>query len=162
MISHDDLLALMAYDPDTGTFHWREYRYPRREDLLVGFRNDEGYLKTKIGRKTYSLHRLAWLYIHGEWPSDQVDHINGVRDDNRLCNLRLASQSENRINSAVNANNKLGIRGVRKTARGLGYAARITKDGRQIHLGYFKTPEEARAARAAATKLLHGEFAPKR
>lgn len=162
MIEHPELTALLTYDPDTGVFHWREPKYPRRPDGVVGFRNDEGYLKTKIRGRTYALHRLAWFYVHGEWPTDQVDHINGKRDDNRMENLRQASQGENRANSKTNHNNALGVRGVRKKQRGTGYEARIRKDGKLISIGYFATIQEAKAAYQAAQRILHGEFASKR
>lgn len=158
-ITHSDLVALMSYDPDTGIMRWREYKYPRREDRAVGFTHLEGYVCTKIKRRTYKLHRLAWFYVHAEWPPDQVDHINGDRADNRIANLRLATQSQNRTNAAVNRDNRLGIRGVRRQANNHRYEARITHAGKQIFLGRFLTVEEAVAARTAAETRFHKEFA---
>ncbi len=161
MITHAELLAEVTYDPETGHFEWREVYYPRRSGP-IGWRHVEGYICTKIRGRAYKLHRLAIFYMTGQWPPEQVDHINGDRSDNRFSNLRLASHGENRINAAVNRDNRLGVRGVRKTQRGLGYSARITKNGKQIHLGYFKTIEAAAEARRRAELELHGQFAPSR
>jgi len=159
MITHAELLSLMTYDPATGVFHWREYKYPRRPDLMVGFVSDEGYLRCKIGSQTYPLHRLAWFYVHKRWPSGQIDHINRDKADNRLSNLRVATHGQNQTNAGAHKTNRLGVRGVRKKQRGLRYEARITHEGRVIHLGHYLTIEEAAAARKAAERLLHGEFA---
>lgn len=159
MITHVELLSLMTYDPGTGIFRWREYRYPRRPDLVVGFMSDTGYLRCKIGPQTFPLHRLAWFYVHKRWPSGQIDHINLDKTDNRLSNLRDATHAQNKTHTEVYRNNRLGVRGVRKKNRGLRYEARITHEGRVIHLGHYLTIEEAAAARKAAERLLHGEFA---
>lgn len=159
MITHAELLSLMTYDPETGIFHWREYKYPRKSDLTVGWTSDEGYRKASIRCKTYPLHRLAWFYVHKRWPRGQIDHINRDKADNRLSNLRDATHAQNKTHTGVYRNNRLGVRGVRKKNRGRRYEARITHEGRVIHLGHYLTIEEAAAARKAAERLLHGEFA---
>lgn len=104
-------------------------------------------------------HRLAWLYVHGVDPPEQVDHINGVRHDNRLANLRLATNGENCRNANIQRNNRSGFRGVWfENQRGL-WEARIHKDGRRAWRGFFKTAEEANKARLAVLEEHHGEFA---
>lgn len=161
MITHAELTSEVTYDPASGMFCWVDVKYPKKEGRF-GFRHMEGYLATKIRGKTYRLHRLAWFYMTGEWPPEQIDHINRVRDDNRWSNLRLASHGQNRSNSQIHKNNKLGLRGVKKTQRGQGYTARITHQGKQIYLGYFATVEAAVEARRKAELELHGAYAATR
>jgi hypothetical protein len=102
-------------------------------------------------------HRLAWLYVHGEWPTGQIDHINGVKSDNRIQNLRPATCAENNRN-VVKSHRSVDLpRGVRR--RGKRYEARIRDGERQVHLGSFATPEEASQSYQSAASKLHGAFA---
>lgn len=90
-ISHSDLLLLLSYNSETGQFHWRQ---GKRAGTLAGKRNKQGYLTIYHGRVLYAAHRLAWFYSHATWP-DTIDHINWVKHDNRLCNLRSCTLAEN-------------------------------------------------------------------
>lgn len=104
-------------------------------------------------------HRLAWLYYYGEWPADDIDHINGNRDDNRISNLRLASRSQNNVNSVVPKNNTSGHKGAYYDKRRGHWVAEIWVYKRKIWLGSFPTTAEAGAAYQGALRLHYGEFA---
>lgn len=115
------------------------------------------YVKIRIDHVLYSAHRLAWLYVYGEWPLDQIDHINNDKTDNRICNLRLATQSENIVNRRAQSNNSSGRKGV--TRSGKRWSASIRSNGHRYHLGTFDTVDDAHAAYSEAACRLHGEFA---
>jgi hypothetical protein len=117
-----------------------------------------GYRRIFVDSRDYPAHRLAWLYVHGEWPSGQLDHINRKRDDNRIANLRIATDSQNKANKLAQANNSSGIKGVYKRYRR--WTAQICVQGRRLNLGAFATSDEASAAYQAAARQHFGEFAP--
>lgn len=145
--------SVMTYDPETGLLHWRAPRSGIKTSLLAGSLTSEGYLATEIHSKAYKNHRLAWLITHGYWPIE-IDHINGHRIDNRLCNLRECTRSANRQNlKSAHSNNASGLLGVSK--RPYGYQARITLNSKTITLGCFKTAEEAYAVYLDAKRRLH-------
>lgn len=149
---------LLSYDPETGVLTWR---VNRSGSALAGTRagstRKSGYRSVHIKGVLCVEHRVIWLYVHGKWPADQVDHINCDRSDNRLRNLRLATNAENQRNCPVRRDNKLGIKGVYRVGRR--YRSSIRDNGRVKHLGYFPTKEEAREAYTAAAIRLYGEFA---
>ncbi len=119
----------------------------------------DGYRQIGINRRLYKKHRLAWLYMTGAWPRHEIDHINGDRGDNRFCNLREATASENRRNMRKRVNNTSGYKGVSLDAeRGL-WRARITVDGKDKLLGRFRSPERARIAYIFAAWDHFGDFA---
>lgn len=102
---------------------------------------------------------MAWAIHHGEWPDGEIDHINMKRDDNRIANLRLATSSDNRMNSGRQENNTSGMKGVYwKKARGK-WMSQIQVASKQIFLGRYATKAEAHAAYCEAAKKYHGEFA---
>ena len=146
-----EVRGIVDYDPETGIFR------SRRTGRIFTARNSKGYLQVALRSRAYYAHRLAWLYMHGEWPAHQVDHINGDRTDNRICNLRLATPSENQCNMGVKRHSQVGLKGVAKVKNR--YRAVIRKDRVRYHLGYFTTPEAASAAYSAAASRLHGDFA---
>ena len=97
-ISVARLKEVLGYDAKTGVFVWRYVRkgMSSNRSLVAGMpRKVRGYRYIRIDGQLYAAHRLAWLYIHGRWPVDQIDHINGIRDDNRLVNLREATNGQN-------------------------------------------------------------------
>ena len=155
MITQERLKELLDYNPETGLFTWLVSKGTRREDGIAGSLHPEGYWQIGIDGKLYKAHRLAWLYMTGEWPKDQIDHINGIRDNNRFINLREATQAENHQNRALNANNVSGYPGVSWHKRDCKWQGHITLDGKQKHLGYFDTPEVAHSAYLAAKAELH-------
>lgn len=125
----------LTYHPDTGLFKWLAPVYPRKEGWFKGSSNPSGYRYIKIGQKNYATHRLAVYLMTGEMPSGVVDHINGVRDDNRLSNLRVCNQT-------VNLLNKKKVRGTRQLPSG-NFMARVRIKGREIYIGSANTEEEA-------------------
>lgn len=146
LIPHDLLLKVLDYNPDTGNFFWKmSVSRKSKVGKQAGSKNKVlGYIvMTVCGFKTYG-HRLAWYYVYKEMPEGDIDHINGIRHDNRICNLRKATRSQNMFNlHRANKNNKLGLLGVHMI--GKSYAARITVNGKTKHLGCFKTAEEAQS-----------------
>jgi hypothetical protein len=163
MISVERARALLAYDPDTGLFVWRQKSHPNSH-MKVGDRagstsSATGYASIKIDGVLYPAHRLAWLLAHGRWPAEHIDHINGCADDNRLSNLREATRSQNRQNAKRQSNNLLGAKGVRWHRQGRCYEARIRVDGKLKYLGLFETVDEAAEAYAKAATEAFGEFA---
>lgn len=117
-----------------------------------------GYIKINFERRFFYAHRLAWFLVHGKDTASQIDHIDGDRLNNRISNLRVASNAENQANARRQSNNTTGIKGVVRIRNGR-YRAEITHDYRNINLGHFDTLEEAATVRRDAAERLHGEFA---
>jgi hypothetical protein len=103
-------------------------------------------------------HRLAWLLVHEDDPVSGIDHIDGDPLNNRIKNLRLATQSQQRFNARPRTHSRTGIKGVTLNGDRRGYDARITIEGKTQYLGYFRTIEDAAKARREAAERLHGEF----
>lgn len=150
---------LLRYEPDTGIFRWRVDTKNTAAGDIAGSRHSRGYWHIKINRRLYMAHRLAWLWVTGEWPVAHVDHINGKRSDNRFANLRVATNSENARNSRIRTNNACGYKGVHFKKRLNKFVAQINVDGRVQHLGVFGTAADAHAAYWNAAKEHFGEFA---
>lgn len=155
MITQQRLRELLSYDLETGVFRWLSSRGTARAGSVAGSPDSYGYLQTKIDRRCYLNHRLAWLYVHAEWPEEQIDHINGCRSDNRLANLRKVSASINQQNQRkARLDNKCGLLGV--SSSGKRWQARISyPGGKDTYLGLFDTPELAHAAYLEAKRRLH-------
>jgi HNH endonuclease len=155
MITLERLKELLTYNPETGLFTRNIFtNYINK----VGFYDTKGYLRTRIDGENYSVHRLIWFYMTGAWPKDQIDHINGIKDDNKWNNLREATNGQNAINKA--SFSKLGIKGVRidpKYKYKTKYIAQITTNKKVICLGRFDTIEEASNSYNEAAKKYHGE-----
>lgn len=148
-ISVEWLRATYHYDPETGIFT------SRRSGERVGSMNDRGYMRLRIKGHWCKLHRLAWFYVTGTWPGEQIDHINGNRADNRWANLREADAFLNTQNlKKANRDSRSGYLGVKQTRSGR-YAARLTAYRKVYHLGVFDTAEEAYAAYMEAKQVLH-------
>lgn len=158
-ITHTDLLHQLDYDPETGVFTRRTKVSNVTAGSVAGGLNGDGYVHIRIGSKKYKAHRLAWFYIYRNWPLTFVDHVNGVKSDNRIANLREATRAENQRNRKTNYNSASGRKGVCFDERTAKWKAAIRVNRKPIHLGYFKTAEEAHAAYCKAAHRLHGEFA---
>lgn len=152
---------LLNYDPETGVFQ-RRVNSRRRPDSLVdiGFKTKNGYRAMGVEKHSYTAHRLAWLYQYGSWPNGPIDHINGDRLDNRICNLRDATNALNAQNRRLPSSNKknglpLGVccKANRKLAKP--FFASITISNTKTHLGYFETPEAAHLAYVIAKREIH-------
>lgn len=123
---------------------------------ITGNRNTGGHIGFAIDRRMYLAHRLAWLYVHGSWPEGQIDHINGIRTDNRICNLRDVSRSINAQNvHGARKDNKLGLLGVCWREASKKFIAQIQVAGKVRHLGMFRTAEDAHEAYLKAKRKYH-------
>lgn len=145
----------ITYDPDTGLFKWLEYNQPRKKKgWFSGTDRGNGYLVIKINNKLVRTHRLAWYLMKGEWPKNQIDHIDGSRSNNKLSNLRDVPQAENMQNrQKVRVDSKTGVLGVAHQ-RGR-YRAYIRINGKKKNLGTFDTPEQAHQAYLEAKRKYH-------
>src|SRR5258707_393996 len=101
-ISHGDLRKYLSYDAGTGEFRWlrTDRAHCRTVGKIAGCVGNDGYLFITVCRKFYTAHRLAWFYIHGKWPTEQIDHIDGDRLNNAISNLREATNLQNQRNAA--------------------------------------------------------------
>ena len=142
------LKTQLDYDPITGIFVWIAVRAGVTTGSVAGSRNTHGYRTIYIMGKCYMSHRLAWLYIYGAWPDDQMDHINGVKDDNRISNLRTVNQFDNAKNQKNREDNTSGCTGVHKHRNK--WQARIMADRESVYLGSFDDFNDAVHARKAA------------
>ena len=143
------LREVISYNPETGDMIWRiDTGYKRLTGRKVGSVDYHGYRGTMIDYHKFRVHRLAWLYVYGEWPTTDIDHINGNRDDNRICNLRLATRSQNNINrDRRGINGRLGVSQYGDHGKWRSY---ITVDGKTLHRGCFEKFEDAVLARESA------------
>ncbi len=149
---------ILHYDPETGIFTWRINRAPRgKKGTIAGTVAPDDRRFIGIYQRSFRSSRLAWLYMTGEWPENEIDHENGKPADDRWRNLRKATHLENMRNTKRRAHSKQPYKGICKHNNG--WCARITVNWKQIHLGYFHTPEEAYACYVQATKTYHKNFA---
>lgn len=158
LMTQAELKAMLHYDPETGVFTWLVNSGTRARIGAVAGTYSNGYRRLRVGGQHYLMHRLAFLYMTGSMPSLYVDHINGVRDDNRWCNLRQCAFADNTKNAKRRVDNRLDAKGVGQRADGT-FRARIRVDGVRRSLGNFKSLEEASAAYATAAEQAHGAFA---
>ena len=158
-LTQERLREVFRYDPDTGYF-WRFKPAGRANiDKPAGDRHDHGYVLVSIDSVRYFAHRLAWFYVYGTWPVAQMDHINGIRDDNRIVNLREATNTENCRHGGLPVHNTSGFKGVtRWKSRPQNWIASIKINGKRLYLGTFSTPEAAHQAYCDAAQQHHGAF----
>lgn len=150
VLTQAELKSLLHYDPGTGKFYWLVTRGKAKAGGLAGNKNQRGYIGIGLIGADYQAHRLAFLYMTGAFPSDQCDHINGARDDNRWANLRAVSGAENKRNQKTPSNSKTGVLGVCWYKRVGAWQAQIQANGRNHYLGCFANLADAIAARKAA------------
>jgi hypothetical protein len=144
------LRLLLNYNPETGTFLWNQRNRNLTGKIAGGVDQIHGYRRIRINGRMVLAHQIAIALTTGEWPKGQVDHINGIRDDNRACNLRVVSKGENLRNKRIYQNNKTERVGVHWHKQHRKWCASIQKDGRRVTLGVFHDFAKAVAARAAA------------
>lgn len=171
-IDFDSLSKAVLYDPDSGKLFWKRRpenmfreksyadRWNKRYAGKEAFVQDHpgGYKVGVVFYKSILAHRVAWMLYYGEWPSDMIDHINGVKTDNRIKNLRQADMSKNKMNVGLTSANTSGYKGVSWCKRTGKWRASITLEGKYKSLGYYFTPDEAHCAYRKAAEVLHGEF----
>jgi hypothetical protein len=155
ILTQTRLKELLHYDPATGIFTWRIA--PRHGAIgdVFGLSPSKGYLVGTLDGRMYKTHRLAWLYMHGQWPLHQIDHVNHIRTDNRIANLRdvtCAQNHQNRARKTRSASGNLGVTWHKRDAR---WQAHIERDGIAHYLGSFIKLDDAIAARFSAEQRYH-------
>ena len=157
-ITQKRLQELLSYDPETGLFINLTQRSNRiKTGSISGTKRSDGYIHIKIEGTQYLAHRLAWLYVYGNFPEKALDHRNEIKDDNHIRNLRLATEQENRHNiSSPRIDNASGFQGVSWDKRDQKWRARIAIKGKKRkHLGLFDTAEQASEAYVKAKREIH-------
>lgn len=150
------LRELLNYDAVTGVFTRRVGAGNAKAGDIAGSVNDDGYRLISVDRRRYAAHRLAWLFVHGEWPATLVDHQDGKRDANAIRNLRDATRRFNAENQREpHRNSTSGFLGVTRHKQCDRWQATIRVAGKAKHLGLFTTPEAAHEAYLKAKRELH-------
>jgi hypothetical protein len=146
----------LKYDENNGLFYWVSNFHKSKIGQVAGYKMKNGYIMIGISGVGYLAHRLAWLYVNGKFPKDKIDHINGVRDDNRIANLREATQAENLQNqSKPRITNKSGYLGVSWRKSEKKYIAQIRVNGKKTKIGLFDDPKDAHLAYVEAKRKHH-------
>lgn len=154
-LTHERLNHLLKYDPQTGLFAWRNRPCGHCQTKPVGYKHKSGYIVVMLDKVNYRAHRLAMLYVNKQWPDDMVDHINGIKHDNRFSNLRIVSRSGNGQNQRrARDGNQSGMLGAHKHGKS-GWRSSIVINGEVTRLGTFRSPEEAHQAYLAAKREIH-------
>jgi hypothetical protein len=156
-LTQQQLKSVIRYIPICGLFLYTENYPGKKRGTVVGTTVTNMYTHISIYGKKYKAHRLAWLYVYGKWPEGQIDHIDGDPSNNRIDNLRLATQSQNNRNKKMSSNNTSGAKGVSRI--GSRFQAQITVAGKRRYLGTFGTLNEAADAYKTAAEKYFGEFA---
>jgi len=150
-INQERLKELLHYDPETGVFKWKiAISYRIRVGDVAGCFDDDGYIKIVMFNKAYRAHRLVWLYVHGKFPEDCMDHINGIKDDNRIINLRAVTHAENNKNLPLRKDNTSGYIGVGWDKGKNKWRVSISN----VHYGRFKSKSDAIARAKEVYKKL--------
>lgn len=150
MITQESLKQVLSYDQETGIFTWLCNRGRNNtQGKIAGVVDRNNYLYIRIYNKKHLAHRVAWLYMYGIWPNNQIDHINGVRNDNRINNLREVTNKENCQNRLKHKNGHLIGTTFRKDINR--WVAQVNISGKQVYLGLYYTQQEAH--KAYLTKL---------
>jgi len=160
-------MLLLDYNLETGDFVWIKQNSPVAQvGALAGSVNKlKGYRFIGVNKKKYLAHRLAWLYVYGEWPENQIDHINHIKTDNRISNLRDVTNEINQKNSYLNENSSSGINGVCWNKRKGRWSVRVSIEKKRKFVGYYETIFDAAAAYIKASRLCgyhenHGSSRP--
>lgn len=160
-LTRKKLMSFLFYDPFIGSFVWRVAPSNRAKiGGRAGHINGQGYREIELRGRVYQSHRVAWLFVNGRWPHNEIDHVNGDRLDNRIDNLREATKSQNQHNrrrwTKPTSSRFKGVSFHKPTGK---WCAHIQYNNARKHLGLFDTEELAAAARRDAAIGLHGRFA---
>ncbi|MGJ5032423.1 HNH endonuclease [Bradyrhizobium sp. HKCCYLS2038] len=159
LMTADRVREMLHYDRSTGTFRWRASRRGLNAGDIAGRTSGAGYWQICIDKMYFYAHRLAWLYVTGEWPRSEIDHHDLNKRNNAFDNLRVAEHVQNQGNRAANRENRTGFKGVR-WHKGVGkWQARISVDSKSQHLGYFEQKSDAAEAYRIAAEKKFGQFA---
>jgi ubiquitin len=144
MITQARLKELLDYDPDTGEFTWKERRGSKAKGSKAGCKNHQNSCEViRVDDVLYLSHRLVWLYVYGYLPTKQIDHINRNPGDNRLCNLREATQTENNQNTKVRKDSGTGVKGVHYDKGRNKFQVQLAVNGKRVHCKRYDTLAEA-------------------
>jgi len=158
-LTPERLRELLDYKSETGEFRWKITRSTGEVGAVAGCLRKNSYRLIGIDQRVYLAHRLAWLYVTGQWPVADIDHIDGQRDNNAFHNLREATRTQNNANSRLPVTNKSGLKGASWDRWTQKWVARIQVAGKGLNLGRFDTAEAAHAAYVAAAEKYFGTFA---
>lgn len=159
---------ILSYDSEIGVFTWRPRKIQgfNSSGKAAGGFDDQGYMRVWLTfgnvRRLYKAHRLAWLYVYGEWPKGEIDHIDGNRSNNSIANLRVATSAQNNANRRKRGGCSSRCKGVSWRKDLKKWSARIKIAGRNTRLGIFDTEQEAIEAYLSRAREVHGDFAPSR
>jgi hypothetical protein len=153
-----EIRNLFRYEPETGNIYWIAFGKGRIKKKAAGTVTKSGYVGILINGDRYYAHRLAWALHHGAWPEDQIDHINGIKTDNRISNLRMATNSQNGKNYGFNKSNTSGVKGVSWCKQTQKWRACIKINGKAINKGRFDNKNDAITARQNAEIEYFGEW----
>lgn len=159
MTAVEELSAEIRYDGATGQLWWLRRGLGRRFSKPVGWVNDKGYVCVEFKGKAYKATHLIWLLKTGAFPIGQIDHKDGIKNNNMWGNLREANQSQQTANTKTRVDNVCGLKGIHKRKGYKRWRAQIVHNKRRYYLGDFGSAEEAHAAYVKAAKKYHGEFA---
>ena len=155
-LTQKQLKEFLDYDKETGSFYRKVSQGSAKVGSFAGGVNGYGYIRISINCRCYLAHRLAWLWVYGSWPINNIDHIDHNPLNNRICNLRDTTKSENAQNQIKarihNGCGKLGVSFFKRSGK---FRATITLNGKWKHLGYFTTAEKAHTAYLAKKRELH-------
>lgn len=154
MLTQSRLKELLSYDPETGLFTRLSTMTRHKVGSISGSPQNKGYVQIMIDTRNYLAHRLAWLYVYGEFPKGQIDHINRIKTDNRIINLRDVDNSINQLNNGIRKHNSSGVTGVMKDTRSNKWVVQLIFDNKRHYLGSYKTIDEAKLARETKEKEL--------
>jgi hypothetical protein len=162
-LTAERLRELLHYEPLTGIFTWLVSTNGRViVGDVAGCVGEDGYSRISIDGRKYMAHRLAWFYVHGEWPGGRLDHRKNKcfadKSDNRIANLRPASHSGNLANTGPSSNNSSGFKGVSWHKQLQKWAAQIEHNGKRIYLGLYPSAREAALHHDMANRCLNGPF----
>lgn len=159
-ITQKYLKSVLYYDPETGIFTWIKSSSNRIQNGdMAGSFSKRGYTVIRISKKIYTAHRLAFLFMTGKFPIDEVDHINRIKTDNKWVNLRECNRTQNSANHGKFKNNKSGYKGVYWHKTNKKWSSEIYTNGNKIHLGFYTDIKEAAKTYNEAANKYHGEFA---
>lgn len=158
MLTQAELKSRLYYDHETGLFEHLTVNLGPNKSPAGHLSKKNGYRRIRVNGHLYLAHHLAWLYVTGELPAVELDHRNGVRDDNRIGNLRRATRQQNIRNSTVRCDSKTGLKGVDYHKASRKWRARCWANEKRHLIGYFDTPERASEAYQAFAREHHGEF----
>lgn len=154
MITQEELKRVMHYDEKNGLFTWIGSKSNRAKNGSIAGTLSKGYIRIQIGETVHSAHRLAWLYMYGNLPENHIDHINHIRSDNRIDNIRLVSRGENNRNLSISKRNNSGVIGVSWDAKRNKWRSQICINGKNTGLGRFNNFDDAVSSRKEA-EVLH-------